>query len=63
MDDFGGIDGDKIEDVVPVEAELLALDDLSDELFQGFLLEAVYLHEKRAGAFADRLQFSEVIHC
>lgn len=63
MDDFGGVDGDEIEDVVPVEAELLALDDLSDELFQGLLLEAVYFHEERTGAFADRLQFSEVIHC
>lgn len=60
---FGGVDGDEIEDIVPVEAELLALDDLSDELFQRFLLEAVYFHEERARAVADGLQFREVIHC
>ena len=57
-----GVDGDEVEDVVPVEAEQLALDDLSDELLQRLLLEAFHLDEEAARALADRLQLREVVH-
>lgn len=63
MGDFGGVEGDEVEDVVPVEAELLALDYLPDELLQWFLLEAVDFHEEGTRALADRLQLREVVHC
>lgn len=52
---LGGIDGDEIEDVVPVEAELLALNDLSNEFSQWLLLESFYFHEEGACALVNRV--------